>query len=66
MMQVNVKSKKADNNQQQYPDNVNLIDFLLFLATPTLVYEANFPRRASFRPLYFLGHTLMAFANIFI
>ena len=66
MMQVNIKSKKADSSVKQYPENVTLIDYFLFLATPTLVYEANFPRRASFRPLYFLGHTLMAFANIFI
>ena len=41
-----------------------MVDFLLYLATPTLVYEVNFPRRASFRPFYFLGHSFMCLANL--
>jgi hypothetical protein len=41
-----------------------VIDFLLYLLTPTLVYELNFPRRSSFRPLYFLGHSTMILSNI--
>eukprot|EP00347_Sterkiella_histriomuscorum_P013722 403363618 len=52
------KNKKDDSeNYQQYPNNVNLIDFVFYLATPTMVYEVNFPRTYRFRFIQYMVFT---------
>jgi len=37
---------------------------MVYFLSPTLVYEVNYPRRSSFRPLYFLFHSFMFLANM--
>lgn len=57
---------KANNTEVSYPNNVNLGGWLLYFFSPTLVYEVNFPQRKNFRPIYFLCHSLMFLANMFV
>mmetsp|Transcript_35182 Transcript_35182/g.39939 ORF Transcript_35182/g.39939 Transcript_35182/m.39939 type:complete len:453 (-) Transcript_35182:350-1708(-) len=43
-----------------YPKNINIKDFFLFLAYPTFVYRDNYPRRETFRFGYFIRRALFA------
>lgn len=43
-----------DAVMQRYPDNVNMKDFLYFLAAPTLCYQTGFPRSERLRPRWLL------------
>ncbi|GJN89318.1 hypothetical protein Rhopal_002298-T1 [Rhodotorula paludigena] len=47
----------------QWPDNVTFLNFIDYLLVPTLVYELEYPRTDSIRPLYVLEKTLATFGT---
>ena len=46
-----------------WPANVTLLNFLDYLRLPTLVYELDYPRTSSIRPLYVIEKTLATFGT---
>ncbi|CAO1637539.1 unnamed protein product [Parajaminaea phylloscopi] len=53
-------------NRVCWPDNVTYANFLDYLLVPTLVYELEYPRTKSIRPLYVLEKTLATFGTFFV
>lgn len=49
-----------------WPDNVTYANFWDYLLVPTLVYELEYPRTTSVRPLYVLEKTLATFGTFFV
>lgn len=49
-----------------WPDNITYSNFLDYLLVPTLVYELEYPRTKSVRPLYVLEKTLATFGTFFV
>lgn len=49
-----------------WPDNVTFANFWDYLLVPTLVYELEYPRTKSIRPLYVLEKTLATFGTFFV
>lgn len=49
-----------------WPDNVTYANFWDYLLVPTLVYELEYPRTNSIRPLYVLEKTLATFGTFFV
>eukprot|EP00003_Mantamonas_plastica_P028583 TRINITY_DN655_c0_g1_i1.p1 TRINITY_DN655_c0_g1~~TRINITY_DN655_c0_g1_i1.p1 ORF type:complete len:491 (-),score=135.76 TRINITY_DN655_c0_g1_i1:200-1672(-) len=48
----------------KYPQNITLRNFLVFLITPTFVYEAEYPRTESIRPLYLMEKAVSAIGAV--
>ncbi|GAA5842617.1 hypothetical protein JCM9279_003640 [Rhodotorula babjevae] len=46
-----------------FPNNVTVLNFVDYLLVPTLVYELEYPRTDSIRPLYILEKTLATFGT---
>ncbi|BGP39994.1 Sterol O-acyltransferase 2 (Sterol-ester synthase 2) [Rhodotorula kratochvilovae] len=46
-----------------FPANVTVLNFIDYLLVPTLVYELEYPRTASIRPVYVLEKTLATFGT---
>ncbi|GAA5861742.1 hypothetical protein JCM3774_002691 [Rhodotorula dairenensis] len=46
-----------------FPQNVTILNFLDYLLVPTLVYELEYPRTKTIRPLYVLEKTLATFGT---
>ncbi|TKA51699.1 hypothetical protein B0A53_05404 [Rhodotorula sp. CCFEE 5036] len=46
-----------------FPQNVTFLNFLDYLLVPTLVYELEYPRTKTIRPLYVLEKTLATFGT---
>lgn len=51
---INSEGQVTAAQHVRYPANVNLRDFLMFTAAPTVCYEPNFPRTREIRPGYVL------------
>nr|BBE10603.1 sterol O-acyltransferase [Rhodotorula toruloides] len=49
-----------------FPENVTFANFIDYLLVPTLVYELEYPRTDSIRPLYILEKTLATFGTFSI
>lgn len=49
-----------------WPENVTYANFWDYLLVPTLVYELEYPRTKSVRPLYVLEKTLATFGTFFV
>ncbi|CAO1631338.1 unnamed protein product [Sympodiomycopsis kandeliae] len=49
-----------------WPDNITYANFWDYLLVPTLVYELEYPRTKSVRPLYVLEKTLATFGTFFV
>lgn len=49
-----------------WPNNVTYANYIDYLLVPTLVYELEYPRTASIRPLYVLEKTLATFGTFFV
>lgn len=63
--------RDLQNGKTRFPNNVTFGNFLDFLVVPTLVYELEYPRTPSFRPIYFLEKVCALFGmhlkfNMFI
>jgi len=50
-------------NKVVWPNNLTLLNFLDYLSIPTLVYELEYPRTTSIRPLYVIEKTLATFGT---
>lgn len=50
----------------RYPDNLTYANYLDYLLIPTLVYELEYPRTSSIRPLYVVEKTLATFGTFFL
>lgn len=53
-------------NGTRYPDNLTYANYLDYLLIPTLVYELEYPRTSSIRPLYVVEKTLATFGTFFL
>ena len=51
----------AEEEEERFPKNIRIFDFLYFLAAPTLVYETSFPRNDSIRYFWALKELLQCF-----
>jgi sterol O-acyltransferase len=49
-----------------WPANVTYANYIDYLLVPTLVYELEYPRTSSIRPLYVLEKTLATFGTFFL
>jgi sterol O-acyltransferase len=49
-----------------YPHNLTYANYLDYLLIPTLVYELEYPRTSSIRPLYVVEKTLATFGTFFL
>ncbi|KAI9364407.1 MBOAT, membrane-bound O-acyltransferase family-domain-containing protein [Zopfochytrium polystomum] len=45
----------------QFPNNINFFNWVDYMLVPTLVYDLEYPRTKSFRPLYFLEKVAATF-----
>lgn len=50
----------------RYPDNLTYANYIDYLLIPTLVYELEYPRTSSIRPLYVVEKTLATFGTFFL
>lgn len=50
----------------RYPDNLTYANYIDYLLVPTLVYELEYPRTSSIRPLYVVEKTLATFGTFFL
>ncbi|KAJ3400773.1 hypothetical protein HDU80_006627, partial [Chytriomyces hyalinus] len=50
----------------EFPRNLTFFNFVNYMAFPTLVYEIEYPRTKSFRPMYFLEKVLGTFGIFFL
>ncbi|GAA5907627.1 uncharacterized protein JCM6883_001838 [Sporobolomyces salmoneus] len=59
------KEHLTSNGPQQnvFPNNVGFLNFIDYLLIPTLVYELEYPRTKSIRPLYILEKTAAMFGT---
>lgn len=60
------KSSGGKESRVCWPDNVTFANFWDYLLVPTLVYELEYPRTRSIRPLYVLEKTLATFGTFFV
>ena len=51
-------------NKSKYPHNLTMRNYLEFLVTPALIYQAEYPRRQYFRRNYFILKTILLFVEI--
>ncbi|GAA5943472.1 uncharacterized protein JCM15063_006483 [Sporobolomyces koalae] len=49
--------------QNSFPNNVSFLNFIDYLLIPTLVYELEYPRTKTIRPLYILEKTAATFGT---
>ncbi|KAI8622722.1 MBOAT, membrane-bound O-acyltransferase family-domain-containing protein [Chytriomyces sp. MP71] len=49
-----------------FPKNLTVLNFIDYMAIPTLVYEAEYPRTKAFRPFYFLEKVVGTFGIFFL
>lgn len=49
-----------------FPDNLTYWNYIDYLLIPTLVYELEYPRTSTIRPLYVLEKTLATFGTFFV
>lgn len=54
----------SNGKKGEYPKNVNVKDYLMYLVRPVLVYQTSYPSRSHFRPKYFLLKTLLMMVHI--
>jgi sterol O-acyltransferase len=54
----------SNGKKGEYPKNVSVKDYLMYLVRPVLVYQTSYPSRSHFRPKYFLLKTLLMMVHI--
>jgi len=60
------RAKPNSKEESNYPNNINLKNFTLYLWFPVLVYETSYPRTQKIRPLYFIRKILYTVAMLFL
>lgn len=54
----------TDPKNSEYPKNITVKDYFVYLVTPALVYQTKYPTRPNFRVRYFLLKALLLFVEI--
>lgn len=54
----------ADPKNSEYPANITVKDYFIYLVTPALVYQTKYPTRPNFRLSYFLLKALLLLVEI--
>ncbi|KAF8312187.1 MBOAT-domain-containing protein [Clavulina sp. PMI_390] len=62
-MELTAPGGSGNKEATRWPKNITLRNFVDYMLIPTLVYEMQYPRTASLRPLYVLEKTIATFGT---